>query len=430
MTGMYMFRQEALDYQKNKWTGKALLISGVPVWLTVIVSSVFVIVLLLAIIFGDYTRRINIHGEVTTFPRSINIFASQQGFITKSLVSVGDDVVAGQAIYQVDISKVTNSGAVSNNNKYAIKQQLVQIENIIKKLKSNKLVALDNIRTQKIQYEASYKQSHRLLKSSQKSVEAMRKMAESYNEYQRNGLITKEQVNNKFYSYYQLQAAHQSLYSQNRQEALKISNLGSEIITRAADFDNQISQYQLQYGDLQRQLADTDATGILVINAPVDGRIESLSVTIGQMVNVGDSLAQLIPGTDALYYLVLWLPNGAIPYIAAGDRVNIRYDAFPFEKFGQFSGRIETLSTVPASTQEMISYNSSPQRHVDSGRDSYYKLLVALDKTQFQYQEKTLHLTGGMKAQSTLFLEKRSIYQWMFSPFYDMEKSLMGPVYE
>lgn len=289
---------------------------------------------------------------------------------------------------------------------------------------------LDNIQTQKNKYEAAYEQSYQLVENSRQHVESMSKTVASYGEYQRRGLITKEQVNNQFYSYYQLQTAHQNLYSQNMQEALKITNLSSDIITRAADFDNQISQYQLQYGDLQRQLADTDATGILVINAPVDGRIESLSVTIGQMVNIGDSLAQLVPGTDTLYYLVLWLPNGAIPYIAAGDRVNIRYDAFPFEKFGQFSGRIETLSSVPASTQEMISYNSSPQRHVDSGRESYYKLLVALDKTQFQYQEKILYLTGGMKAQSTLFLEKRSIYQWMFSPFYDMEKSLMGPVYE
>lgn len=425
-----MFRQEAFDYQKTKWTGKALLISGVPVWGVSIISVTIIITLIIFIAFGNYTRRINVYGEVTTLPRSINIFSSQQGFITKRLVSVGDKVKKGQPLYQIDVSKVTDSGKVSKSNQQAIKRQLAQVDNIIKKLQSNKQATLDNIKTQKNKYEVAYEQSYQLVENSRQHVESMSKTVANYGEYQRRGLITKEQVNNQIYSYYQQQSAFHNLYSQNMQEALKITNLGSEIITRAADFDNQISQYQLQYGDLQRQLADTDATGILVINAPVDGRIESLSVTIGQMVNVGDSLAQLVPGTDAVYYLVLWLPNGAIPYIAAGDRVNIRYDAFPFEKFGQFSGRIETLSTVPASTQEMISYNSSPQRHVDSGRESYYKLLVALDKTQFQYQEKILHLTGGMKAQSTLFLEKRSIYQWMFSPFYDMEKSLMGPVYE
>lgn len=425
-----MFRQEAFDYQKTKWTGKALLISGVSPWIVAVVSLAIIIILLVAIIFGNYTRRINVYGEVTTLPRPINIFAPQQGFITKSWVNVGDEVVKGQAIYQIDVGKVTDSGRVSQSNQQAINRQLVQVKNIIHKLKINKKTTLDNILSQKKKYEAAYKQSYQWVKDSRKNVESMRKTVENYSQYQRKGLITKEQENNQLYSYYQQQGASQSLYSQNMQEALQITNLDSEIITRAADFDNQISQYELQYGDLQKQLAEADATGILIINAPVDGRIESLSVTMGQMINVGDSLAQLVPGTEPFYYLVLWLPNGAVPYITAGDRVNVRYDAFPFEKFGQFPGRIETLSSVPASTQEMASYNSTPLHHSSSGTESYYKILVALDKTQFHYQGKTLFLTGGMKAQSTLFLEKRSLYQWMFTPFYNMKKSLIGPVHE
>lgn len=425
-----MFRQEVFDYQETKWTGKALLISGVPPWVVATVSLTIIIVFISAIIFGNYTRRINVSGEVTTLPRSINIFASQQGYITKTLVKVGDDVVKGQAIYQIDIGKVTDSGRVSQYNQQAIERQLTQVESIIKKLQSNKTATLSNIQDKKKKYEAAYKQSSQLVKDSQENVESMRKIAESYSEYQRQGLITKEQVNNQTYSYYQQQSAFQGLYNQNMQEALQITNLDSEIITRSADFDNQISKYQLQYGDLQRQLAETVATGVLVINAPSTGRIESLSVTTGQMVNMGDSLAQLVPGTDATYYLVLWLPNHALPYVTTGDRVNVRYDAFPFEKFGQFSGRIDTLSTVPASIQEMESYNNAPLRHPEMGTESYYKALIELDKVQFNHKGKTRHLAGGMKAQSTLFLEKRPLYQWMFSPFYDMKKSLMGPVHE
>ncbi|WP_145590254.1 HlyD family secretion protein [Yersinia aleksiciae] len=320
-----MFRQEVFDYQKTKWTGKALLISGVPPWVVATVSLTIIIVFISAIMFGNYTRRINVSGEVTTLPRSINIFASQQGYITKTWVKVGDDVVKGQPIYQIDIGKVTDSGRVSQNNQQSIERQLTQVESIIKKLQSNKTATLSNIQDKKKKYEAADNQSSQLVKDSQENVESMRKIAESYSEYQRQGLITKEQVNNQTYSYYQQQSAFQGRYNQNMQEALQITNLDSEIITRSADFDNQISKYQLQYGDLQRQLAETVATGVLVINAPASGRIESLSVTTGQMVNMGDSLAQLVPGTDATYYLVLWLPNHALPYVTAGDRVNVRY---------------------------------------------------------------------------------------------------------
>ncbi|POC78238.1 colicin V secretion protein CvaA, partial [Vibrio vulnificus] len=85
------------------------------------------------------------------------------------------------------------------------------------------------------------------------------------------------------------QSLFQNLHSQHIQESLQITNLESDIVTRAADFDNQISQYQFQRNDLQRQLAEADASGALIVNAPSDGRIESLSVTPGQMVNSGDS---------------------------------------------------------------------------------------------------------------------------------------------
>jgi hypothetical protein len=33
-----VFRQEAIDYQKTKWKGKALLLPGTPLWLTAIFS--------------------------------------------------------------------------------------------------------------------------------------------------------------------------------------------------------------------------------------------------------------------------------------------------------------------------------------------------------------------------------------------------------
>lgn len=425
-----LFRQEAVNHQRSKWAGKALLISGLPAWAIACVSAAFIIALLIFLIFGNYTRRINVSGEVTTLPRSVNIFAAQQGFISQRFVNVGEQVKKGQRLYQIDVSRVTDSGVVSANTRQAIESQVAQIDNIIQKLQANKRATVDNLSAQKAQYEIAHKQSQQLVENSRRGVESMRRTMDSYGEYQRRGLINKDQLNNQSYLYYQQQSAFQNLYSQSIQESLQIANLGSDIVTRAADFDNQISQYELQREDLQRRLSEADASGALIINAPTDGRVESLSVTPGQMVNIGDSLAQLIPSNKAVYYLVLWLPNSSVPYVNVGDNINIRYDAFPFEKFGQFPGRIETISYLPASTQEMSTYSSSPIRQSTEITESYYKVLVALDNTQFGYQGKTLRLSSGMKSQTTLFLEKRPIYQWMFSPFYDLKKSLMGPIHE
>ncbi|MGP2593883.1 HlyD family efflux transporter periplasmic adaptor subunit, partial [Serratia marcescens] len=68
-----------------------------------------------------------------------------------------------------------------------------------------------------------------------------------------------------------------------------------------------IYQMELQRYELQKERLNIDAGGTLIVRALADGRIDSLSVTVGQMVNVGDSLLQVIPHDIDHYALVLCL---------------------------------------------------------------------------------------------------------------------------
>lgn len=178
---------------------------------------------------------------------------------------------------------------------------------------------------------------------------------------------------------------------------------------------------ELQRYELQKELVNADAEGEIIIRALSSGKIDSLRVVVGQMINVGDSLLQIMPDTFSTFYLVIWVPNDAVPYIAINDNVNIRYEAFPAEKFGQFSGAVRLISKAPASQQEMQTYQGAPTDR--AAAIPYYKVLVRPDKQTIPYNGKILHLENGMKAQTTLFLEKRKIYQWMLAPFYDMKHS-------
>lgn len=423
-----LFRKEAVDYQKAKWMGKALLTKGYPAWGVFLISIIFIALLTLFLIYGNYTRRINVIGEITTQPRAINLFSPQQGIIVDALVNVGDLVTKGTPLYQLDVSRVTHSGNVTEKTTEAIHSQIKHIDSIIKTLEQNKKTTLQTLERQLAQYSAAHEKSQELVDNAAKGMEDMRDSMINYEEYQQKGLINKEQFNNQRYLYYQQQNAYQSLKTQVIQESLQMTRLQSDLITQSADFDNQISQYQYQLNDLQRQLTEVDAKGILIINAPSDGKVESLSVTEGQMVNPGDSLVQLIPTSHDSYYLVLWLPNDSVPYIRQGDKINIRYEAYPYQKFGQFPGRIVSISRVPASPQEMSTYNSALLLQNNTQNQAYYKVMVSLEDHHFRDSEEAIRLTDGMKAEATLFLEKRPIYQWMLSPFYDIKKSIMGPI--
>ncbi|HGM6323216.1 TPA: HlyD family secretion protein [Serratia marcescens] len=424
-----MFRQEAIENQKMKWRGRALLLPGIPVWGTTGLCLFFFIAFLTFAIAGTYTRRVNVTGEISTYPRAANVYSAVQGIVVKQFVTEGQLIAAGAPIYQIDVSKSTRSGVISDNQRRDIDGQLARIAQIINRLESSKQATLIMLEQQKAQYTAAFTRSTDILKRAQEGIRIMKENMENYRHYQTKGLINKDQLTNQVALYYQQQNNLLGLSGQNEQNALQITALESQIHIQAAEFDNQIYQMELQRYELQKERQNIDATGDIIVRALAGGRIDSLSVTVGQMVNVGDSLLQIIPQNIDRYALVLWVPNDAIPYIVAGDKVNVRYDAFPAEKFGQFAGTVAVISKAPASPQEMLTYQGAPKAALTAAVP-YYKVIVMPEKQAIAYDGKRLSLENGMKAQSTLFLEKRKIYQWMLSPFYDMKHSATGPVNE
>ncbi|ECC8259009.1 HlyD family secretion protein [Salmonella enterica subsp. enterica serovar Give] len=412
-----------------KWRGRAILLPGMPLWLTMLGSIAFITAFLTFVIAGTYNRRVNVSGEVTTWPRAVNIYSGVQGFIVRQFVHEGQSIKKGDPIYQIDVSKSTRSGVVTDNQRRDIENQLVRVDNIISRLAESKKITLNTLEKQRLQYSDAFRLSSDIIRQAAEGIKIMKNNMENYRNYQSKGLITQDQLTNQVALYYQQQNNLLSLSGQNEQNALQITSLESQIQTQAADFDNRIYQMELQRYELQKELVDTDVGGEIIIRALSDGKVDSLSVTVGQMVNAGDSLLQVIPENIENYYLIIWVPNDAVPYISAGDKVNIRYEAFPAEKFGQFSATVKTISRTPASTQEMLTYKGAPQNTLGISVP-WYKVIVKPEKQIISYDGKSLPLENGMKAESTLFLEKRRIYQWMLSPFYDMKHSATGPIDE
>lgn len=421
-----MFRQEAIDNRKQRWRGRAILLPGIPAWLVVSLCSLFILAFLIFVIEGSYTRRSNISGEVTTWPRATNILSGVQGVVVKQFVEQGQEVHKGDPIFAIDVSKSTIQGNASASQRQNIEDQIARIQDIVDGLERSKKATIASLQEQKAQYSAAYKHSNAIVDKARQGVALMKNGMDQYRDYLKRGILTKSAVLNQEYLFYQQQNNMLTLVGQNQQNQLQLTSLNSEIHTQAADFDNRINQMEMQRFQLESQLTDTDLNGEIVIRALANGKIDSLSVSPGQMVNSGDSLLQVLPQHVDHYYLVVWVPNEAVPYINKGDRVNLRYDAFPYQKFGQFGATIAYISSAPASRQEMATYQGAPSAQQGQAVP-YYRVLVKPDRESVHYSGRTLSLDNGMKAEATLFLEKRRIYQWMLSPFYDMKRSATGP---
>lgn len=423
-----LFRKEAIYHQRHHWLGKALLLRGMPTWIVVTLTLFFIIIITLIVIKGDYTRRVNVRGEIFSQQQPIIILAPQQGKVVKRYVEVGDMVAKGHPLYELDISREIQSGNFSENSKFNINKQIILTNNIIHKLKENKEINVGKLTRQLVEYKNSYSSTKALVENSLNGLKDMKNSMKSYDDYLKRGLISKEQSYNQRYLFYQQQSSWQNMNSQLIQENLQIINLESEITSTSVDFDNRILEYELKLSEYNRMLAEADANGTLVITAPIAGKVENMAFTEGQMFSLSDSLAQILPGEKQHYQLMLWLPNHSVPFVRPGDKVNIRYDAYPYEKFGQFSGKIISLSHVPATDSEMMNYKGSSPVAAQQPKEAYYKTVVAISDQVLNFEGRSLSIGNGMSAEVTLFLEKRPLYQWILSPYYDIKRSLGGPV--
>lgn len=421
-----IFRSDAIDYQRQKWVGKALLLSKIPAPVIAGLCLAFMIALVLAMVFLDYSRRIDVDGEVITLPHSINIYSPQQGYIITTFVKVGDRVKKGDPLYELDVSRNTSSGSVSTVAVDSIKAQIANLYAIIAKLKTNKESTLQNLQVQIDNYAAAHKATEKVVNDARNGMSKMNESLNNYERYLKKGLITQDQLNYQRAQALSQQSAWQSLSNQSNQETIQLSQLRSDRLTRGADFDNQITQSESQVSDLQRQLAENRANNSIIISAKLDGVIESLSVTPGQMVESSASLAQIKPVDNVKYYLLLWLPDNSLPYVKVGDGINIRYNAFPSDKFGQFPGKITSISSIPASPQEMSSYSSGSRQE----KGSYYKILISIHDTEFSDKGKKLEISGGLQAKAIVFLETKPLYQWAIAPINKIKNSVTGVVSE
>ncbi|EAS7314141.1 HlyD family secretion protein, partial [Salmonella enterica subsp. enterica serovar Typhimurium] len=379
-----MFRQEATVYRKMKWCGRAVLLPGIPPRLVISVSVFFFISFIVFVMEGTYTRRINVEGEITTWPRPVNVYSGVQGVVIKQFVTEGQRIKKGDPIYLIDVSKSTSSGVVGDNKRRDIEKQLSRIGDIISRLEENKKTTLQTLEKQRIQYYSAFERSTEILRRAEEGVKIMKSNMDNYKQYQTKGLINKDQLTNQIALYYQQQNNILSLSTQNEQNLLQVTSLESQMQTLAAEFDNRIYQVELQRYELQKELVDTDAGRDIIIRALSDGKIDSLSVTPGQMVSVGDSLLQIIPEEIKNYHLIVWVPNNAIPYISVGDNVNVRYEAFPPEKFGQFTAKIMLISRTPASAQEMQTYPGAPRNNTGVSVP-YYKIVLNPEQQTIEY---------------------------------------------
>ncbi|MFN7400550.1 MAG: HlyD family efflux transporter periplasmic adaptor subunit [Sandaracinobacter sp.] len=166
---------------------------------------------------------------------------------------------------------------------------------------------------------------------------------------------------------------------------------------------------QLKASMAQLEMASAQQAGEkgYQITAPIKGRVTAVQAASGRFADGRVPLLTIVP-EGAIMRAELYAPSRAMGFVQPGQEVRVMYDAFPYQRFGSFAGRVEQVSRTVIAPGEA----DAPLQLTEP----VYRIRVALPQQGVPAYGGVAPLQPGMTLKANIVLERRSFLQWLLDP--------------
>jgi membrane fusion protein len=180
---------------------------------------------------------------------------------------------------------------------------------------------------------------------------------------------------------------------------------------------------QVATGELERDLAtvaqeaaETEARQRIVVRAPSDGVLGAVLADPGQSVSPAAALASLVP-SEARLQAHLYAPSSALGFVRPEQTVLLRYQAYPYQKFGHQTGHVLQVSRTPLQSAELAGVPLAGVANYSTvSGEPLYRITVALDRQSVPAYGQQQALSAGMQLEADVELDRRRLIEWLFEP--------------
>ena len=416
-----LFRPEAVAEQQDRWLGTVLLAPKLSHVVYTGTAVVLVAGLIALFSFGEYTQKARMSGWLAPERGLIQVVASQAGVLTQVLVEEGDQVEAGAPL--AVLSAERQSGAVGATQGEVVRALRARRDSLLAERVRHQSLFAEQAAAQETRMsimadeDRFLEQEFELMRSRLALAEAS---AARLRDLRQRELATDAALGDAEQARLDQALALQTLERQRTTLArarIEVKAAQAEAPLREA---LQLAEIDRAVAALEQEIAEAEAQREIVISAPSTGVVTALRASVGGSLHPAESLMTLVPA-DAPLEARLYGPSRSIGFVRPGQRVLLRYEAYPHQKFGVYEGVVKSVSRATVGVAEFtmqtaatdLSSNPAPVEPV-------YRVTVQLASQSALAYGELVPLQPGMTLEADVLIETLRIYEWVLDPLYSL----------
>ncbi|HHW4678683.1 MAG TPA: HlyD family secretion protein [Xylella sp.] len=410
-----LFRTEVLEAKRTTWLGGISLVQPIRAWLLVLACSMMAVLVAVFLCLGTYTRRSSVTGQLVSSKGLVTVLAPATGVVSQIKVSEGTHTTSGQVLALVTVPRTT---VASGDATRALEQRLQERR---QGLSMGQKAQMQVLSAQTSGIEAQLSAAQRELAqieieivTRQKQIQIANETLQRLKQLEDARYVGTLQIKQQESTVLDYTSQMQAMQRQSIMTRRSIAQLQQSLRELPGQYQNSEASYRRELAQLEQEQVETEARGALSVISPIDGVIATQIVKSQQTVQAGQPMLSLLPLNGELEAELL-LPSRAIGFIEPGNEVRLRYQAYPYQKFGHQNGRISRISRSALTSGELGALIGDARQS-----EPYYRVIVKLPRQSITAYGRQEPLKPGMLIDADILIEKRRLIEWVFEPLYSL----------
>jgi membrane fusion protein len=418
-----LFRQEALTTQHQTWLGSIQLIRPLSLTLLAALAALVAVGVVIFLGVGQYTRKAQVAGVLVPEKGVLRLHAPQTGTVVESHAVEGQRVEQGEVLFVLAVGRSTEQGdtqaavqAGLSARQQSLQQASSQRVALMAAQKTNLEQQQRDIQRELLQIDAEAELQRQRLALAQEALDRHKGLLAQ-------NFISTAQVQAKAEEVLAVRAQQQALERQRVGKQREVSALHAQLMALPLQTQAATGEIERDLAQLSQETAEVAARQRLVVRAPQAGVVSGVTVQPGQLATPDIALASLVPEHSRLQ-AQLYAPSSAVGFLRPHQTVLLRYQAYPYQKFGHHPGEVLVVSKTPLQASEIAAL-ALPQ---DGRREPLYRITVALKEQSVLAYGQTQALVPGMQLDADVLLDRRRLVEWIFEPLLSVSQRMTGKV--